>query len=54
MYFDTGSSIDSWPSSRKIMTAVAVMGLVIEAIQNIVSGRIGRRLSTSANPTASR
>ena len=54
MYFETGSSIDSLPSSCKIITAVAVMGLVIEAMQNIVSGRIGRGFSRSAEPTASR
>ena len=35
MYFSTESSTDSLPSSSSIRTAVAVMGLVIEAIQKI-------------------
>ena len=35
------------------MTAIAVMGLVIEAIQNIESFPMERFLATSANPKAS-
>ena len=51
-YFPTGSSTDSFPSSCKIITAVAVIGFVIEAIQNSVLGAIGRFVSMSASPTA--
>ncbi len=40
--FSTGSSIASFPSSASIMTAIAVIGLVIEAMRKSVSGRIGR------------
>ena len=53
-YFSTGSSTESLPSSWSIRTAVAVMGLVIEAIQKIVSGRIGLFSAMSALPIASR
>ena len=54
MYFPTGSSTDSFPSSWSIRTAVAVTGLVIDAIQKIVSARIGLPAATSALPAASR
>ena len=40
-YLATGSSTESLPSSWSISTAVAVTGLVIEAIQKMLSGRIG-------------
>ena len=52
--FSTGSSTESLPSSWSIRTAVAVIGLVIEAIQKIVSGRIGLPAAMSALPVASR
>ena len=54
MNFSTRSSTESLPSSASIMTAVAVTGLVIDAIQKIVSGRIGFWSAISANPLASR
>ncbi len=54
MCFSTGSSTDSLPSSWSINTAVAVIGLVIDAIQKMVSGRMGRSLAMSAFPVASR
>ena len=38
-YFSTGSSTESLPSSCNIMMAVAVIGFVMEAIQNISSVR---------------
>ena len=53
-YFSTGSSTESLPSSWSIMTAVAVIGLVIEAIQKMASGRIGLSAAMSALPIASR
>src|SRR5665213_114800 len=53
MYLPTGSSTESFPSSCNIMIAVAVIGLVIEAIQNIASVFIGSFLPTSAMPCAS-
>ncbi len=53
-YFDTGSSTESLPSSWSIKMAVAVTGLVIEAIQKRLSGRIGVLAATSASPTLSR
>ena len=53
-YLDTGSLTDSLPSSCRIITAVAVTGLVIEAMQKMLSVRIGRSFSTSARPTAAR
>ena len=37
----TGSSSPSRPSSARLSTTAAVTGLVIEAIRNSVSGRIG-------------
>ena len=52
--FWTGSSTDSFPSSWSMRTAVAVTGLVIEAIQKIVSGCIGLLAVISALPIASR
>ena len=42
------------PSSWSIMTAVAVIGLVIDAIQKMASGRIGLPSPMSALPIASR
>ena len=39
MYFSTGSSIESLPSSTRIISAVAVIGLVIDMMRNIVSAR---------------
>src|SRR5690349_6618759 len=45
-YFATGSETLSLPSSWSMSTAVPVMGLVIEAIQQIVSGDIGFLAST--------
>ncbi len=53
-YFDTGSDTFSLPSSWSIRTATPVTGLVIEAIQNSVSGVIGRFAARSAEPVASR
>ena len=41
-YFATGSVTLSLPSSCSIRTAAPVIGLVIDAIQNSVSGVIGR------------
>ena len=38
----------------RIIKAVEVIGLVIDAMQNMVSFVMGRLLSTSANPAASR
>lgn len=52
--FATGSSSSSLPSSTSINTPIAVIGFVIEAIQKTASRRIGRRLSMSARPKASR
>ena len=40
-YFSTGSSICSLPSSTSIINAVAVSDLLIDAIQNRLSVRIG-------------
>jgi len=34
MYFSTGSSTDSFPSSTRIIRAVAVIGLVIDMMPN--------------------
>ena len=53
-YFDAGSSTESLPSSCSIMIATAVIGLVIDAIQNTASVVIGSFRSTSARPWASR
>jgi hypothetical protein len=53
-YFSTGSSTFNLPSSCNMSTAVAVIGLVMEAIQNKLSGCIGFSPATSARPTASR
>ena len=41
MNFDTGSVSSSLPSSYSIITATLVTGLVIEAMRNSVSVRIG-------------
>src|SRR3954454_7841216 len=40
-YLATGSSTDSFPSSWSMRIAVAVTGLVIDAIQKTASGVIG-------------
>ena len=53
-YFATGSETFSLPSSWSIRIATPVTGLVIEAIQNSVSGVIGRFAARSAEPVASR
>ena len=53
-YFATGSETFSLPSSWSIRTATPVTGLVIDAIQNSVSGVIGRFAARSAEPVASR
>ena len=47
-YFATGSATLSLPSSCSIRIAAPVIGFVIEAIQNSVSGVIGRFAATSA------
>jgi hypothetical protein len=47
-YFSTGSSMLTLPSSTSIMSAVPVIGLVCDAIQNIVSGVIGFLVARSA------
>src|SRR5205807_6126623 len=49
-YFEMLSSSRKWPSSYSIITATLVMGLVIEQIRNIVSGRIGLLASRSIIP----
>ena len=43
----------SLPSSTHIISAMAVMGLVMEAIQNIASGRIGSFVFRSEVPMVS-
>jgi hypothetical protein len=50
MNFETGSVSRSLPSSYSIITATLVTGLVIDAMRNKLSVRIGVRLSTSWNP----
>ena len=50
----TGSATVSLPSSCSMRIATPVTGLVIEAIQNSVSGDIGRFAATSAKPVVSR
>lgn len=52
MNFDTGSVSSSFPSSYSIMSAMLVTGLVIDAMRNIVSVRIGVFAATSWNPEA--
>ena len=47
-YFSTGSSSLTFPSSTSIISAVAVIGLDCEAIQNSASVAIGLPASTSA------
>ena len=53
-YFATGSATLSLPSSCSIRIATPVTGLVMLAIQNKVSGLIGRLVATSARPVVSR
>ena len=53
-YFSTGSSTFTLPSSTRIISAAAVIGLDIEAIQKRLSVCIGLWAATSAKPTASR
>jgi hypothetical protein len=53
-YLDTGSASSTRPSSTSSMTAVEVMGLVMEAIEKIASVLSGSRLAGSRRPTASR
>ena len=52
-YFSTGSSRRTLPSSTSIISAVAVMGFEIEAIQTRLSGRIRFWPAMSAKPMAS-
>ena len=52
-YFSTGSSTESFPSSTSIMIAMAVIGLVIEAIRNRASIGIANFCSRFRLPTAS-
>ena len=47
-YFSTASSTFTLPSSTSIIRAVAVIGLVIEAIQKRLSVRIGFFAAMSA------
>src|SRR5205807_27095 len=49
-YFEMLSSSRKWPSSYSIITATLVMGLVIEQIRKIVSGRIPLLASRSIIP----
>ena len=49
----TGSSSAIRPSSTSIITAAAMIGLVIEATRKIESLAIGEVPSTSAEPAAS-
>jgi high-affinity nickel permease len=49
-YFAIGSSRESLPSSISISTAVAVIGLDMEAIQKIESTRMKDLCSGSAQP----
>ena len=53
-YFATGSATLSLPSSCSMRTATPVTGLVIEAIQNSVSGVMARFAATSARPLVSK
>ena len=53
-YFSTGSSRFTLPSSTSIISAVAVIGLDCEAIQNSASAAIGLPAATSAYPPLSR
>src|SRR5512140_335214 len=53
IYFATGAATLSLPSSWSINSATAVTGLVLEAIQNIESGRIGSCVLRFATPVAS-
>ena len=53
-YFATGSATFSFPSSWSIRIAAPVIGFVIEAIQNSVSGDTGFFVATSAKPVLSR
>ena len=46
-HFATGSASASLPSSTSVIAAATVIGLVIEAMRNMVSRCIGRRASTS-------
>src|SRR6266705_6795261 len=52
MYFEIGSSRESLPSSISISTAVAVIGLDMDAIQKIESTRMKDLCSGSAQPCA--
>ena len=52
MNFETGSVRNNFPSSYSIITATLVIGLVIEAMRNIVLVRIGVLLSLSWKPVA--
>ena len=52
IYFDTGSSSFSLPSSRSIMIATEVIGLVIEAMLKMASTDMGTLRSASSLPAA--
>ena len=52
-YFDTGSSTPTFPSSTSIITAVEVIGLVIDAMRKMESFCIARSRATSCLPNAS-
>jgi hypothetical protein len=51
-HFPTGSSSAIRPSSTSIITAAAVMGLVMQARRKMDSLSIGEVRSTSTKPTA--
>ena len=52
MYFSTGSSTDTLPSSTRIISAVAVIGLVIDMMPNRSSGAASLADFTSDKPRA--
>ncbi len=52
MYFDTGSSSPTLPSSTSRRIPAATTGFVMEYTWKIVLGRSGARSSTSAQPNA--
>ncbi len=52
MYFSIGSSRRNFPSSQSIMTAVAVIALVCEAMRKMSSSRCGALVPRSRDPYA--
>jgi hypothetical protein len=54
MYFETGSSSLSLPSSTSIIAATLVMGFDIEYRRKIASGVIGNWVTTSRTPKFSK